>query len=429
MTKKEKSRSAATKKTKKSFEEGSLREIKIRVIGIGGGGGSIISGVSSDLKKVLFAAANTDSRALQEATTSKKIKGFHFGEKLTDGLGTGMDPQLGKQAAKDAIEDIKELSKNQDITIIVSSLGGGTGSGATSVFASAARQAGSITYGIFTLPFSFEGEKKMKIAKEAIKECAPYLNAVTILPNDKIFEVVDKNTPLKEALSKMNKILAFNLEGMIETIYKTGLINIDFADVRTILEKKKGSRKLAYLSTMEADLQDGAENIVKSAVSSPLYPYIVKDARGVLFNITGGKDIGLTDISSISENISKYTNDKAKIIIGITQKKDYKNKVKIALLATGCGSEFFAEELGDDEKKKPKKVKTPKNKTKKPSPKPTEKKEPDLKPVEKPIEREEIRRNAIEIKELMEDEEKEIIEEEDKWEKPTFLRKGLGRNK
>ncbi len=403
---------ALEKKKNNSFDEGPLREVKIRVVGIGGGGGSIISGVSSSLKKVLFATANTDSRALYDATKNKKIKSFHFGEEITGGLGTGMDPQLGKQAASESMEGIKELLGGQDITVIVSSLGGGTGSGAVSTFASAARQTGSMVYGIFTLPFSFEGEKKMSIAKEAIRECAPYLSAATILPNDRIFNVVNKNTPLKEALSKMNEMLAFNLEGLVETIYETGLINIDFADVRTVLSGKQGSRKLAYLSTVEASLQDGAEEIVKKALSNPLYPYTVDDASGVLFNITGGNDIGLADFSSISENISKYTSSKAKIIVGITQKKNYKEKVRIALLATGCGADFFSEELGDS--KKPAKKKKPSRKKK-----PKEDKE-----LVKENKKEEVQEKSgfPEVKSRLEMEEKDILEEESKWEKPSFLR-------
>ncbi len=397
-------------KNKESYDEGPLREIKVRVVGVGGGGGSIISGISSSLKRVLFTAANTDSHALQEVTRKKKIKSFHFGAKITGGLGTGMDPHLGREAANGSIEEVKELFKGQDIVILVASLGGGTGSGALPIFASAARKTGSIVYGVFTLPFSFEGEKKMNISRKAIKETAPYLNAITILPNDKIFKVVDKSTPLKDALSKMNEMLAFNLEGLIETIHETGLINIDFADVRTVLDKRKGSRKLTYLSTTDAELQDGADEIVRKAVSNPLYPYKIEDARGVLFNITGGKDIGLMDVASISENISKYTNMKAKIIVGITQKKGFSNKVRIALLATGCGTDFFAEELG--EKKKPVRKKKVK------------KKEPPKEPVVKKEEKkEEIRSSAMDVKNKLESEEKRIIEEEDKWDKPSFLRR------
>lgn len=401
-----------TKKKKKikNKEEDSLREIKIRVVGVGGGGGSIIAGVSLNIKKVFFSAVNTDLRALEEITKKKKIKGVVFGKTLTGGLGTGMDSKLGKEAALHDLEEVKKLFKDQDIVIFVASLGGGTGSGGVPVFSKAAKEMGCLTYGVFTLPFSFEGEKKTKVAKEAIKESSPYLHAVTILPNEKIFDVVDKNTPLKEALMAMNKELAESLEGLVETIYETGLINIDFADVRTVLENRREERKLTYLNTTEGTLEEGAEEIVKRAVSNPLYPYSINKATGILFNITGGKDIGLTDISSISENISKYTEDDAKIIIGIMQKVKYKDKVRIALLATGCETDFLKKEISSDSKVE-KKKETPKKKKIK------------EKTTTVPITKKEFHFFPEKKRTPENEEEKEIIEEEDKWEKPSFLRR------
>ncbi len=404
--------------------EESIREIKVRVVGIGGGGGSIISGISADLKRVLFAAANTDVRALEEITKRKKIKGFAFGKKTTGGLGTGMDVGLGEKAAKEEYEEIKELFRGQDIVILVVSLGGGTGSGALPVFASAAREMGVITYGVFTLPFIFEGEKKMNIAKKAIKEASPHLNAITILPNEKIFEKVDKNTPLKKALSVINENLARNLEGLVETIYETGLINIDFADIRAVLESRRGVRKLAYLNTIEANLEEGAQEIVRKAVSNPLYSYDVSNSRGILFNITGGKDIGLTDISAIAENISHYTEERAKIIVGIMQKQKYRDKIKIVILATGCGTEYLNKEIGiKEEKKKPEKPEKkeeekPKKKRKEPKKKKDSSKKKKISVSYK--------KNTIvpeEKKKPESKEEKEILKEEEKWEKPAFLRR------
>ncbi len=422
----------------KEKEEESLREIKLRIVGVGGGGGSIISGMSGELKKVLFAAVNTDNRALEEVTKGRKIKGMTFGEKLTSGLGTGMDPELGKRAAQEDIEEIRGLFKDQDITIFVSSLGGGTGSGSLPVLAQTAREEGSIVYGIFTLPFSFEGDKKMKIARKAIKETNPYLHAITILPNEKIFEIVDKNTPLKGALETMNKNVAESLEGLVETIYETGLINIDFADVRTVLESRRGTRKLTYMNTVEGDLEEGTQEIVKRAVSNPLYPYGIDSARGILFNITGGKDIGLTDVSSVSESISQYTEDDAKIIVGIMQKQKYKDKIRVSLLATGCGTDFFKNELqeeeGTGEKKEEDKKKAKKSdqgKKKKEEKKENQKEEDSSQKEDSPkegitvVQPQEIpgsEENET-AKEPETEEEKEIKKEEEKWEKPSFLRK------
>jgi cell division protein FtsZ len=415
-----------TKKTKKIVkkrkEEDSLRDIKVRVVGVGGGGGSIIAGISPNVTKIFFSAVNTDVHALEEISKKRKIKGVAFGKNLTDGLGTGMDPKLGKEAAIHDIEEVKKLFKDQDIVIFVASLGGGTGSGSMPIFAQTAKEMGCLTYGVFTLPFSFEGEKKAKIAREAIKESAPHLHAITILPNEKIFEVVDKNTPLKKALMVINENLADSLEGLVETIYETGLINIDFADVRTVLENKKGEKKLTYLNTVEGSLEEGAEEIVKRAVSSNLYPYSIEKATGILFNITGGKDIGLTDISSISESISVHTEEDAKIIIGIMQKTKYKDKVRIALLATGCETDFFRKELSDNETKLEKKEKTKKRVK-------TEKKEKEIKEVVTgnvtvvPTSKKEFSFFHERQKAPESEEEKEILEEEEKWEKPSFLRR------
>ncbi len=421
---------------KKTNKEESLREIKVSVIGIGGGGGSIISEISTNLTKVSFAAINTDNHALDEVTKSKKVKGVVFGKQHTGGLGTGMDPKIGRKAAEDDIEDVKLLFKEQDIVIFVSSLGGGTGSGALPVFSKAAREMGCLVYGVFTLPFSFEGEKKMKIAKEAIKESGEHLNAITILPNEKIFEVVDKNTPLKKALTSINQTLAESLEGLIETIYETGLINIDFADVKAVLENKRGSRKLTYFTSVEGDLEEGAEEIVKRAVSNPLYPYEINKASGIIFNITGGKDIGLTDISLISESIASHTEDDAKIIVGIMQKNKFKDRVKIALLATGCESDFFKKELEDEESTKNIKsspLKIEKKKSSNPVVKPEAKKE-DSKKEETRKKNEEIitvvpttEKIHFQVEEPKKrpenQEEKDLLEEEDKWDKPSFLRR------
>ncbi len=430
--------SAATKKKTKNRkikknEEESLKGIKVKIVGVGGGGGSIISNISPDLKKVSFAAVNTDLRALKEATKNKKVKGVSFGKNLTSGLGTGMDKNLGRRAAEEDIDEIQKLFKDQDIVIFVASLGGGTGSGAMPTFAKAAKEMGALTYGLFTLPFPFEGDKKMKIAKEAVKETKDNLDAVTILPNEKIFEIVDKNTPLKEALSVMNDNLAKGLEGLIETIFETGLINVDFADIRAILKNKNQNRKFAYLSTAEGKLEEGAKEIVKRVLTNPLYAYSISRAKGMIFNITGGSDIGLTDISSISESISKYTEDDAKIIIGIMQKKKYKDKVKVALFVTGCYTDYMKKEFEEEgeisEKKDMKEMKKKTQKKKKRNNKKIKSK--NKKEEEKREEISEIRVKPIELEKehnksqdfsTQKNEEKRLIEEDDEWDKPAFLK-------
>ncbi|MCJ7786828.1 cell division FtsZ family protein, partial [Patescibacteria group bacterium] len=321
------------------YTEGPLHKTKIRVIGIGGGGGFIVSEISSRIKKASFVVANTDLQALKKS--DKRARLFQFGQKLTYGLGTGMNSELGKIAAQQETEKIKKLLEGQDLCILVACLGGGVGSGAAPIFAKISRDLGNLTYGIFTLPFKFEGEKKAQIARESLKKIKPNLNAFSVIPNERIFQIIDKETPLRAALSVINKSLAESLEGLIEMIYDPGLINIDFADLKTIFE---GRGRITYLNTVEVSGSDKSEEAIKKVVSNPLYPYTIRGAKGVLFNIAGEKNLGLNEISQISKTISDLANKEARIIFGISQfpfssmgdggrDKKYRDKIKITLLA------------------------------------------------------------------------------------------------
>ena len=458
-----KEKETTTKKGDKNKKEelngGPIREIKIRIIGIGGGGGSIVSEVSTSLKKVRFAAANTDASAL-ESLEKKKIKKLQFGKELTQGLGTGMDPKVGREAALEAEDEIEDLVEGQDINILVACLGGGTGSGALPVFAEKSKEAGALTYGIFTLPFEFEGQKKMSITKEAMKKASPHLNAISILPNENIFKIVDRTTPLKKALSQMNKNLAANLEGLIETIYEAGLINIDFADIRTVLEEEKGNRKLAYLSStvIKKDEED-AKDIVEKATSNPLYPHGIDRAKGILFNITGGEDLGLAEISAISQEISSFTEGGAKVIFGVSQEKNFDGRMKISLLATGCGANYFSEEISassdsddeldeeiekitlddssgddddsdrnsDDNSDREDDIKNDDDDESDSGDEDGEVKvQTSLDDVSEPEASKTLKKE--EKKEPASEDEKKIIDEEEKWETPTFLRKALNKD-
>lgn len=391
-----------TKVAKFPTSESPIRKIKVRIIGIGGGGSSIVSEITQRVKRVDFVVANTDSRALKGA--AKKAKRFQFGRDLTQGLGTGMNVELGEMAAQNEKEKIKKLFEGQDLCIIIASLGGGTGSGATPIFAKVSKGSGCLTYGIFTLPFEFEGKKKMEIAKESLLKIKPYLNAFSIIPNERIFQNIDKNTPLKEALSAINKKLAENLQGLIEMVYLPGLINIDFADLKTVFQRRG---RLTYLNTIEIEEVKG-EGAIKKLISGPLYSYTIKGARGILYNITGGQDIPLSEVSQISEMISRLVNKKAKIIFGISQNPKYQGRVGITLLAAGCAIKNLLTtskhgKKPSDKKPKPEKEKSktkkgtrktkktqpleksPKPKSKpKPKPKSKSKSEPEPKPKPEP---------------------------------------------
>ncbi len=405
-------------KIEKNDLEGSTSKTKIRIIGIGGGGSSVIAEIALELKRVDFVAANTDKRALK--MLSNKTKTFHFGDNLTGGFGTGMDSELGKEAASAEKDRIKQLLEGQDICIFVSCLGGGTGSGAMPVFAKIARELGNITYGIFTLPFNFEGSRKMDLALESLKESKPHLNAISILPNENIFKITDKNTPLKGALSVINKNLSDSLKGLMETIYNPGLINIDFADLKTVLEERG---KLAYLNSITFDGTKEIDEAIKSAVSNPFYSYSIDGASGVLFNISGSGSLGLEDVSRISESISGLVKRNAKVMFGISQDKKYGDKIKISLLAVGCDSEdIFPKEDKTSQKTKPVKEIKPKEE-------PAKKKKLVLskKKIEKNKTNSEVdikvRKNGIQAKEAEEDVEKEILSNDKKWETPAFLRR------
>jgi len=351
---------------KTSKEPDGVKKTKIRVIGIGGGAGNIVSEIASRLKagsqprNSSFVVANTDLQALR--ATKRNTIHFQFGENFTRGLGAGMNVELAETAAETEKEKIKKLFLGQDLCILVASLGGGTGSGAGPVFAKIAKSLGIITLGVFTLPFKFEGERKLEIARDALLRLKPNLSAISILPNERIFQIIDKSTPLKEAFSSINKSLAESLQGLIEMIYLPGLINIDFADLRAILQ---GKGRLVFLNAVEVEGANRLAEATKSVLVSPLYPYTIKGAKGVLFNIAGERGLSLSEVSQISKTISELVNPEAKIIFGISENKKYQNKIKVTLLATGCSTKIFSEEAKKPKTSASKKKRRQKRKIKK----------------------------------------------------------------
>jgi cell division protein FtsZ len=418
---------------KKSFLKGPIKRIKIRVIGIGGGGSSIVSEIAQKIsllgkEKISFVVANTDLKTLRK--TSLQTQRFPFGQNLTFGLGTGMNPQLGRLAAQKEKEKIQKILEGEDLIIFVASLGGGVGSGATPIFAKISQDLGILTYGFFTLPFKFEGEKKMEIAKDSLRKLKPYLNALSIIPNERIFQVIDKKTPLTNALSVINKTLAKSLEGLLEIIYQPGLINIDFADLRTILAgdaSQPSPGKISYLNTVEIEGQNKVQEAIKNLISSPLYPYSISGAEGVLFNISGDPSLKLTEVNEISQAIWELSRGEPKIIFGISENRKLKDKLKITLLATDCKANFPISRKKQNIKKI-QKEKIKKHKIKiKPEP-PVQTGEDKVLAVrtgflEKTTQK--IRRNALQARKALQEEEENILAQEKIWETPTFLRKKL----
>jgi len=418
------------KKTRKTLEgQDSIHRTRMRVMGIGGGGSSIVSEIAPQVQKVDFVVANTDLQALRQA--ARTMKTFHFGQQLTRSLGCGMDPKIGQKAAKEAKPQISKLFKGVDLCIIVVSLGGGTGSGAAPEFARIARDLKIMTFGIFTLPFKFEGAKKIQIARSSLKKLMPNLNALAIIPNENIFQIVDKKTPIKEAFSTINKRLAANLRGLCEMVYLPGLINIDFADLRTILD---GRGKLAYLNSSSAQGGNRTEEALAQVLRSPLNEYNIQGAEKIIFNITASQDLGMREVEQISQAISNF-NRRAKIIFGVSQDNSYRDKIRITLLALGCGKNSKPKT-----RSKPELAPEPE-----PEPEPEPKPEPQPKPEKKNkkkklkktnsssvpivIKKEEApdkaltRRNALDLKKAAEESEEEILAQEKKWDIPAFLRR------
>ncbi|MFH1671557.1 MAG: cell division protein FtsZ [Candidatus Portnoybacteria bacterium] len=430
---KKKKKQTKTQEPKSTLTE--IKRTKIRVIGIGGGGGAIVSEIATKMPRASFVAANTDLQALK--TISRKVSAFNFGQNLTHGLGTGMSAELGREAALAEKDRIKKLMEGYDLCILVACLGGGAGSGAVPVFAKISKSLGNLTYGIFTLPLKFEGEKKMEIARDALRAVKSQLNAITVIPNERVFQIIDKSTPLKAALSIINKDLSDSLSGLIEIIYEPGIINIDFADLRTVLD---GRGKIAYLNSVEVQRKEGStKDLLVKVLNSPLYPYGIKGAKAVLFNIAGEKELSLSEVNQISKTISDLTNSGAKIIFGISQKAKHADSIKTTILATGCSIKLFPQKVKKKRKKpvrkkkiieKKKVVKPVKNKVvakkknirKKPA-KPKVKIKPEENKVEAPLSEEATRKNGLQIKKESENVEKEMVEKENFWDTPAFLRK------
>jgi len=447
-------RKKSLKKSLPKYPLAQAKKIKIRVVGIGGGGCSIVSELASRMGKISFVAANTDSKALK--AIGKKATPFQFGENITKGWGTGMNPELGRAAALSDKERIKKVLTGFDLCILVSSLGGGTGSGASPIFAKISQDLNNITYGIFTLPFKFEGEKKREIARDSLRKLRSKVSIFSVIPNERIFQIINKKTPLTEALSSINKNLAESLEGLIEMIFQPALINIDFADFKALLSNPKLKRemgKLTYLNTVKLKRQEGTtKDLIEKVLNCPLFPYSVHRAKGVLLNISGEKDLSLAEVTQISNTISGLVSKEAKIIFGISQGRKYKDYLQTTLLATDVPARIFPQKSimkkikkrkkKESIKEKPSKEKEEIKKTaikKKKKPKPKTKKikvkikkgksssAQEQKPKEESPEAQlaemKIRKNALQIKKETEAEEEKMLAKEKFWETPAFLRR------
>lgn len=408
---------------------------KIRLIGIGGGGGSIISELSRSLTKTSFVIADTDARFFKK---NPRVKYFLFGKNMTHGLGTGLDTDIAREAAQAEKENISKLFEGQDIVILISCLGGGLGSGATPVFSLVPQDFKGIVLGIFTTPFKFEGLHKYKIAKRAFKEIKELLNVSLVIDNEKIFKVIDNQAAITDAFSMVNKNLVESLGSLIDIIYNPGLINIDFADLKSIL---KGRGNMMFLNTAEASGKDRAEKIVQKVLHNPLYQNNNFKSEKVLFNFSSGENLGMFEVNSISQAISQV-NPQAKIIFGISKnKKQHKNNIKITLLMTGSQAPLVSPVAAKITTKKVKKkaitktpaknnngekaVEIPNNESLFESPVAQEslKLGIEMDPSQfQTASRKVIRRSGLEVKKSREIDSQKKSQQEKEWEIPAFLR-------
>ena len=341
---------------------------KIKVIGVGGGGGSAINRmVEGGIKGVDFVAINTDVQSLHYNKAGQKL---HIGKSVTRGLGAGMNPELGKQAAEESQNEIRDILKDSDMVFVTCGLGGGTGTGASPIVAEIARDLGALTVAVVTKPFQFEGGQRKNIAERGLAELADKVDTIITISNDKLLQVIDKKTSLLEAFMVADDVLRQGVAGIAEIITVPGIINADFADVKAVMANA-GS---ALMGIGQASGENKAIEAAKAAISSPLLDMSIEGARGIVFTITGGPSLGMNEVNEAAKVITASADEDAKIIFGAVVNDKLKDEIKITVVATGfngrgpgllkTGSErpytpnaFIEEEEKEQEKKEKKKSK------------------------------------------------------------------------
>ncbi len=323
---KKRNRKVKKEKSEKSY----LPLANIKVIGVGGGGGNIISRMNKDfVRGVDFVAINTDHQDLNHCEARRKI---YIGRNLTRGLGTGMSPELGRQAAEENRSDIAEALGGADLIFISACLGGGTGTGAAPVVAEVAKQTGALTLAFVTKPFAFEGSQREKIAQEGIAKLRDKVDALIVVPNDRIFTVINKDTPVVKAFEVIDDVLKNALKGIVELIVAPGIINVDFVDVKNVIQDA-GS---AIVGMGVASGQDRAVAAVNQALNSPLLEVSAEGAKGIVLGISGGRDLKMTEINEAAKLVAQTADPGARIIFGAYYDRKLRpNQLKVTLVATG----------------------------------------------------------------------------------------------
>ncbi|KAG5597923.1 hypothetical protein H5410_039155 [Solanum commersonii] len=312
---------------------------KIKVVGVGGGGNNAVNRmIGSGLQGVDFYAINTDAQALVQSAAENPLQ---IGELLTRGLGTGGNPLLGEQAAEESKEAIANSLKGSDMVFITAGMGGGTGSGAAPVVAQIAKEAGYLTVGVVTYPFSFEGRKRS--ALEAIEKLQRNVDTLIVIPNDRLLDIADEQTPLQDAFLLADDVLRQGVQGISDIITIPGLVNVDFADVKAVM-KDSGT---AMLGVGVSSSKNRAEEAAEQATLAPLIGSSIQSATGVVYNITGGKDITLQEVNRVSQVVTSLADPSANIIFGAVVDERYNGEIHVTIIATGFTQSFQKTLLSD----------------------------------------------------------------------------------
>jgi cell division protein FtsZ len=309
---------------------------KILVVGVGGAGGAAINRmVEAGVTGVDFVAINTDAQALHHSRAGKKI---HIGKEATRGLGAGADPTVGQKAAEESKEEIREALKGSDMIFVTIGAGGGTGSGAGHIVAGLAKEHGGLVVGFATKPFAFEGEKRRRNADTAVEKLRRNVDTLITIPNDKLLQTIDRRTPLLEAFKVADDVLRQGVQGISDLITVHGLINLDFADVKTVMSDS-GS---ALMGIGRASGENRAIEAAQQAISSPLLEVAIDGARGILFNVIGGMDMSMHEINTVAETITAATDSDANIIFGASINPDLEGEIIVTVIATGFEESYYA---------------------------------------------------------------------------------------
>lgn len=312
------------------FEETPVQNAKMKVVGVGGAGGNAVNRmVDEELEGVEFISMNTDAQALKGSLAQVTMQ---IGKKLTRGLGAGARPEIGRQAVHESADDVRKALDGADLVFITAGMGGGTGTGAAPMVAEIARELGALTIGIVTRPFAFEGKKRLRQAEQGLAELKRTVDTVIVVPNDRLLAVVPKGTTFKDALKKADEVLLHATQGISDLIRVSGEVNVDFADVRTIMS----CRGPALMGSGFGEGDNRAQEAAQEAISSPLLDNVsIAGAQGVLINITGGMDLAIDEVTQISTIIQEEAGDDAEIIFGAVHDPELEGQVRVTVIATG----------------------------------------------------------------------------------------------